>query len=65
MKKDISHDEAMASIFKEDPEYSAAYVQQLLKDGEPFELETAIRQLDCEAKIALEERLKKLLNTRM
>ena len=63
--KDISHDEAMASMFKGDPEYAAAYVQQLLKDGEPFELESAIRQLDGEAKELLEQRLKQLPNTDM
>ena len=61
--KDISHDEAMASMFKGDPEYAAAYVQQLLKDGDPFELEAAIRQLDGEAKVILQKRLKQFLDT--
>ena len=60
--KDISHDEAMSLLFKEDPEYAEAYVQELLKDGEPFELEIAIRQMDGEEKIKLQERLKQLLD---
>jgi len=45
MKKDISHDEAMASVFKEDPAYAVFYVQQLLKNAEPSEIEVTIRQL--------------------
>ena len=60
--KDISHNQAMASMFKEDPEYTAAYVQQLLKDGEPFELEAAIRQLDGDARDLLEKQLVKIRN---
>ena len=59
--KDISHNQAMASMFKEDPEYTAAYVQQLLKDGEPFELESAIRQLDGEHRIDLKYQLLQLI----
>ena len=59
--KDISHDEAMASMFKGDPEYAAAYVQQLLKDGEAFELEAAIRQLDGEHRIDLKYHLLQLI----
>ncbi len=44
--KDIGHDEAMASVFREDPAYADFYVQQLLKDGEPSEIKTTIRQLE-------------------
>ena len=62
--KDISHDEAMTSVFREDPEYAEVYVQQLLKDGEPSEIEVTIKQLDGKIRELLELRLKQLLNAR-
>lgn len=58
--KDVYHDEAMASVFRDDPEYAKAYVQQLLKDGEPDDIEVAIRQLDGEQKALLENWLEKI-----
>lgn len=62
MIKDIAHDDAMASIFREDPEYAKAYVLQLLEDGEPVDIEVAIRQLEGEGKKLLEQHLNQLLN---
>lgn len=59
MIKDIAHDEAMASVFREDPEYAKAYVQQLLEDGEPSEIEVAVRQLDGNLKAQLIKYLSK------
>lgn len=65
MIRDIVHDEAMASVFREDPEYAKAYVQQLLEDGEQSEIEVAIRQLDGEDKKLLEQRLKQMPSKRI
>lgn len=48
--KDVSHDEAIASVFREDPKYAKAYVQKLLKYGEVYEQEIAILQLDGDFK---------------
>lgn len=62
--KDVSHDEAMASVFRDDPEYAKAYVQQLIEDGEPGEIETAIRQLDGKSSKLLEQHLNQLLSTK-
>ncbi len=65
MMKDIAHDEAMASVFREDPEYAKVFVQKLLENGKPSEIEVAIRQLDGEAKKLLENRLKQLPNEKI
>lgn len=43
--KDITHDEAMASVFKEDPEYATQFFNELLKIGTEQEIVLAIRQL--------------------
>lgn len=43
--KDRSHDEAMAELFREDPAFAAEYTAQLLRDGEPRDLEAAQRQM--------------------
>ena len=44
--KDISHDEAMAMVFKKDPEYAEYYMTQILLDGEPQEIEVARRKFN-------------------
>lgn len=62
--KDIAHDEAMASVFREDPKYAKAYVQHLLRDGEQDEIEVAIRQLDGESRKLLEQNLNQILSTK-
>lgn len=43
--KDRGHDEAMAELFKEDPEFAVVYLNQLLEDGEPTDLLVALRQM--------------------
>ncbi|WP_421088387.1 hypothetical protein [Ralstonia mannitolilytica] len=43
--KDRSHDEAMAELFREDPAFAAAYLNQLLQDGEAKDLLVAQRQM--------------------
>jgi probable addiction module antidote protein len=43
--RDRDHDEAMAELFKEDPAFAAAYLNQLLQDGEPADLMIALRQM--------------------
>lgn len=43
--RDRSHDEAMAELFREDPEFAAEYLNQLLQDGEPADLLVALRQM--------------------
>ncbi len=60
MIKDIAHDDAMSSVFREDPEYAKAFVLKLLEDGEQSEIEVAIRQLDGGLKIVLEQSLLKI-----
>ncbi len=43
--KDRSHDEAMAELFREDPQFAAEYLTELLQDGEPADLLVALRQI--------------------
>ncbi|MDE4928791.1 hypothetical protein PQH03_29505 [Ralstonia insidiosa] len=43
--KDRNHDEAMAELFQDDPAFAAAYMAQLLRDGEAGDLEVAQRQM--------------------
>lgn len=42
--KDISLDEAMAKVFKEDPAYAEYYIKQILLDGTKEDIEVARRQ---------------------
>jgi len=35
--KDRNHDEAMAELFKEDPEYAVEFLNSILEDGEQAE----------------------------
>lgn len=43
--KDRSHDEAMAELFRDDPQFAAEYLNDLLQDGEPADLLIALRQI--------------------
>jgi DNA-binding phage protein len=45
MVKDISHDEAMAKLFANDPAFARAYVTDVQRDGEPKELAIEARQI--------------------
>jgi len=43
--KDKSHDEAMAELFRDDPQFAADYLNDLMLDGEPADLRVALRQI--------------------
>ena len=43
--KDRSHDEAIAELFLDDPQFAAEYLNDLLQDGEPADLLVALRQI--------------------
>ena len=44
--KDRSHDEAMAELFRDDPQFAAEYLNELLwHDGELADLLVALRQI--------------------
>jgi probable addiction module antidote protein len=43
--KDRAHDEAMAEIFKRDPNYALELLNSILEDGEQGELLIALRQM--------------------
>ena len=43
--KDRSHDEAMAELFRDDPEFAAHYLDEILRDGEQADLLMALRQM--------------------
>ena len=43
--KDRSHEEAMVELFRDDPQFAADYLTQLLQDGEPADLLVALRQI--------------------
>jgi len=43
--KDRSHDDVMAELFRDDPDFAAQYLNQLLQDGEPADLLVALRQI--------------------
>lgn len=43
--KDRSHDQAMAELFAQDPEFAAEYLNQLLQDGDPADLLVALHQI--------------------
>jgi probable addiction module antidote protein len=42
---DRSHDEAMAELFREDPDYAQELLNGILEDGEQGELLMALRQM--------------------
>ena len=43
--KDISHDDAMAKIYSEDPAYAFELLNSILEDGDQSELLVALRQM--------------------
>ena len=43
--KDRNHDEAMAELFRDDPQFAVEYLNDLLQDGEPADLLVALRQI--------------------
>jgi len=43
--KDRSHDEAMAEVFRADPEYAATLLNSILEGGDQAELLIALRQM--------------------
>ncbi len=43
--RDISNDEAMAQVFREDPPYAVELLNDILKDGDQGELLIALRQM--------------------
>ena len=43
--KDRSHDEAMAELFRDDPEFAAHYLDEILRDGGQADLLMALRQM--------------------
>lgn len=45
MMTDRAHDDAMAEIFREDPDYAIALLNSILQDGEQGELLIALRQM--------------------
>ena len=45
MMKDRSHDDAMAELFQNDPNFAAEYLNSLLEDGEQADLLIALRQM--------------------
>lgn len=45
MMKDRLHDDAMAELFRGDPNFAAEYLNSLLEDGEQADLLIALRQM--------------------
>ena len=43
--KDLSHDDAMVELFKDDPQFAAHYLDEILRDGEQADLLVALRQM--------------------
>ena len=43
--RDRSHDEAMAEMYRADPEYAAQLLNSILEDGDQGELLVILRQL--------------------
>ena len=43
--KDRLHDEAMAELFRDDPEFAAHYLDEILREGEQADLLVALRQM--------------------
>ncbi len=43
--KDRSHNEAMAELFRDDPEFEAHYLDAILGDGEQTDLLVALQQM--------------------
>lgn len=45
MMKDRSHEDAMAELFQNDPNFAAEYLNSLLEDGDQADLLIALRQM--------------------
>ncbi len=43
--KDRSHDEGMAEVFREDPEFATQYLNSVLEEGDQADLLVALRQM--------------------
>lgn len=43
--KDISHDQVMQEVFRNDPEYAIELLNSILEDGDQAELLVALRQI--------------------
>ena len=43
--KDRAHDDAMAELFGEDPDFAARYLNDILAEGDPRDLLIALRQM--------------------
>ena len=43
--KDRPHDEAMAELFRDDPEFAAHFLDEILREGNQADLLVALRQL--------------------
>ena len=43
--KDRSNDEAMADLFRDDPEFAAHFLDEILREGEQADLLIALRQM--------------------
>ena len=43
--KDIPHDEAMAQLYREEPDFAIATLNSILQDGDQAELMVVLRQL--------------------
>jgi len=42
----VSHDEVMIELFRKEPEYAAALLEDVLKDGDPEEIMLLLRRMD-------------------
>jgi DNA-binding phage protein len=42
---DRTHDDAMAEVFRNDPDYAVTLLDSVLEDGDPGELLIALRQM--------------------
>jgi probable addiction module antidote protein len=45
MMKDRSHDEGMAELFREDPEFATQYINSVLEEGDQADMLIALRQM--------------------
>lgn len=43
--KDRAHDDAMAELFREDPDFATQYLNDILEEGEQADLLIALRQI--------------------
>jgi DNA-binding phage protein len=43
--KDVAHDDAMAALYRDDPDYAVQLLKSILEDGDQSELVAALRQM--------------------